>query len=523
MGDVKKRVLTKYELDAKQALAAATKLQKRMSLLGRTANKVTSRIGSLGRMLAVPAGLSLAGGVGLVKHIIDVGRSAEDAKLSLAEMLQAISRATNLNLSGFEQATAAAAKLREMFFSLARDSPLNARQIEDAFSRMSFSLSRAGISLADQVKLARDVAVADLSSIVKGTAAIDVQQILAGTATMKQITTKALQPIKEAAIKLGKSGKVREAADLIMRAVTLDPKALAARGKSAGGMIESFGDRLFKIKTKIAEPLLKFLVEKMEEWGDWLDKNQDKVKDIAMSIGKGIVKALKAVVKVVKFLADNWKTILTVVKTLAIVWIAGKLVSGISSLINLASRLAGVMRDVAAAARTASVASAAAGGGGRRKGGILGKVGKVAGAASLAVLAATEGETVGIGAAKLFTSAKEDRQIAQVAAIRASLGPKMTKAEYHAYIASTKRLPGEKKLEEDALKAQIDPTKAKRGRGRGGRTRVKTMEVERFEVRDRDFARLSTRFAVGVRRESRAMRQITGLGLGAGAIGVGVS
>lgn len=509
MPDVKKKVLTKYELDAKQANAAASKLQKRMGMLARASDKVTGRIGRLGRMLAAPAGLSLAGVGGLVKHLVDVGREGQDARLALAEMLQAVSRSTNMPLQGFERATAVAAKLREQFFLLARDSPLSAKGIQDAFMKMTFSLSAAGLSLQQQISLARDVAVADMSSLVKGTAAADVKQILTGTATVRQITTQALQGVKAEALKLAKKGKVQEAAALIAKAVTLDPKALEARGRSATGVIESFSDRLFQIKQKIAGPLMEFLVEKMEEWGAWLDANKEKVAETAKAIGEGIVRALKQVIKAVKWLADNWKTILSVVKVLATVWIAGKLVSGISTLISMASKFSTILRN-------------ARPGGGRGRG-LGGFLARGAGAVGLAVTAAELGEDVGEGLAGLFVGEKGRRTVERARAIEERIGPKMTTAEYKAYIASLsarKKASPKEKLEEDALAAQIDPVKQKR-RGKK-KQKVDRMEVKSMGITGTDARRLSTRFAVGVRRESRAMRQIVGMGLGAGAIGVGV-
>ena len=337
------------------------------------------------------------------------------------------------------------------------------------------------------------------------------------------IQTGLLKPIAKEVATLAKKGQMKEAAQIISKQLTPDPQLLKAYGSSASGMLATFTDKIKLLKEKVAGPLLEFLIKKTGEWADWLDKNQDKVEEIAKSIGKGIVNAVKAVMKAVKFLADNWKTILAVVKVLAGVWIAGKLVKGLSTIIGLAARFAGAMRSAAAAAASAS----GAGAGGGKGGGLLGKAGKAAGVIGLAVTAAELGGEVGTGLGKAFSSAESNKRIAQAERISARIGPSMSKEEYKAFMASQQRkgkAPSKEKLESDALKAQLDPTKVpkqRRGGGAGGR-KVKRMTVERFEVRDRDFSRLSSKFAVGVRRESRAMRQIAGLGLGAGAVGVGV-
>jgi len=517
VADINKTVKTTYKLDAKQAEQAAKRLRRRMGMLGRAADKVSGRIGGLGRMLAAPAGLGLAGAAGLVKHIVDVGREAQDSELQLTGLLQAVSRSSNLPLEGFEQARKTASALRQEFIRLAQDSPVAAKDVREAFEVAVFPLTGAGLSLEQQLKFARGVAVADLASVVKGTVASDVRQLFQGISNPRQIQTALLKPIAKQVADLAKKGNMAEAAKVISRQLTPDPKLLKAYGQSATGMLATLGDKIRIVKEKVAGPLLEFLIEKTSEWGEWLESNKDRVAEVAKEIGKGIVKAVKAVIKAVKFLADNWKTILTVVKVLAAVWIGAKLVKGLTTIISLASRFAGAMRAASAAAASAS---ATAGGGGR---GVLGKLGRVGGAIGLAATAAAVGEDVGEGLASVFAGKEGRSAVARLEKMKAE---SMTKDEYNAMMrqhAARKKKPSEKKLEEDALKAQIDPTKQKRrGGGGGGRMKVKKLEAASLEVRDRDFARASSRFVVGVRRESRAMRQIAGLGLGAGAVGVGV-
>ena len=518
MPDIKKKVLTKYEIDAKQAEKAAKRLRRRMGTLGRMADRVSKKIGGLGRMIAAPAGLGLAGAAGLVTHLVNVGREAQDAELQITGLLQGVSKSSNLPLEGFEKARKTASMLRQEFIRLAQDSPIAAKDVREAFEIGVFPLTRAGLSLSEQAEFARGIAIADLSNVVKGTTAADVRQLFQGISNPRMIQTGLLKPIAKEVATLAKRGDMAEAARVIQAQLKPDPKLLDAYGKSASGMIATLSDKIKLLKEKVAGPLLEFLVEKTSEWGAWLEANKDKAAEVAKEIGRGIVKAVKAVISGVKFLAKNWKTILTVVKVLAGVWIAGKLVKGLTAIIGLASRFAGAMRSAAAAAASAS--GAAGGAGGR---GILGKLGKVGGAVGLAATAAAVGEDVGEGLASVFAGKKGRAAVARLEAMKAE---SMTKAEYDALVRShamKRKKPSKEKLEEDALKAQLDPTKVKGARGGGGgRRKVKKMEVDSLEVKDRDFARTSTKFAVGVRRESRAIRQIAGLGLGAGAVGVGV-
>jgi hypothetical protein len=506
-GDITKNVRTKYWLDAKQLVAVSKKIERRMRKVARVADKVTKKIGAMGRMLAAPAGLGLAGAAGLVKHLVDVGREAQDAELQITGLLQGVSKSSNLPLAGFERARMTAAKLRQEFIRLAQDSPIAAKDVREAFEIAVFPLSRAGLSLQQQAEFARGVAIADLSNVVKGTTAADIRQLFQGISNPRMIQTGLLKPIARQVADLSKKGDFAQAAKVISEQLRPDPKLLKAYSTSASGMIATLGDKLKLIKEKIAGPLLDFLVAKTSEWGDWLDKNQDRVAEIAKDIGKGIVKGVKAIISAVKFLAKHWNTILTVVKTLAAVWIAGKLVSGLSSLISLASKFGQVLGN--AMGRTGGIKGAS----------LL----KGAGAIGLAVAAAEHGEDIGVGAAKLFSSEATNKKIAAAEAISARIGPSMTKAEYKRFMAGMRKKPSQQKTEDDALKAQLDPTKVKRKRaGGGGGTRVKKMSVDKLEVKDRDFARTSSKFVTGIRRESRATRQIAGLGLGAGAVGVGV-
>lgn len=532
MADITKRVKTRYELDATKAAAQAKILQRRMAKLGRAANKVTRGISGIGRALLLPAGLGIGAGVGLVKHLVDVGREAEDTKLQITGLLQSVSRSSNLPLEGFEKARETSARLRLEFIRLAKDSPIAARQVSEAFKIGVFPLSRAGISLAAQAEFARSVSIADLQNKVQGTAALDIKQILQGTATDKAITTSLLRPIAKAASKLAKSGELKAAVDLISTAITPDPKLLDAFRKSTSGTIATFSDKLRILKEKAAGPLLEFGVKKLSEWVDWLEKNEDKARDIAKAIGRGIVKAIKAVISVVKFLANNWETVLTIVKTLAVVWIAGKLVSGISSLISLASRLGSTLANVSTSISQAPGTIGATVG---RAGALVGGVGLVAaGGQAAAALVNKIAPKTGTGGAAGVSGVVQGFLQAGVIGGALNLVDLVTgggaPARFSAETGGKAIVSGVAKsfLKAGAaggqaadLEAAVDPTKAGRRRGGKGR-KVKKMIVEKFEVRDRDFARLSSKFVTGVRRESRATRQIAGLGLGAGAVGVGV-
>jgi hypothetical protein len=132
---------------------------------------------------------------------------------------------------------------------------------------------------------------------------------------------------------------------------------------------EEFGDSMDRLKATVQGfvygigaqlvPVLKPLVEKMRAWlianrevaaqdiGDairaivdaardlwnWLDRNRDTIREFAST-------SFKALKSAVLFLRDNWEGILTTVKILAGVWVAGKFVTGINGALKVANALA---------------------------------------------------------------------------------------------------------------------------------------------------------------------------------------
>jgi hypothetical protein len=492
--DIVKKVKTKYTIDDQQAVARAKALRKQLDLVGRASRKITGKLGGMFRAIAQPLGLLGGAGVlGLTKGLVDIGRAAQDAELQLTGLLQGVSRSSNLPLQGFAAARSTAADLRQEFIKLARDSPIAAKDVREAFEVGIFPLTRAGLSLRKQAEFARGIAIADLSNVVKGTAAADVRQLFQGISNPRMIQTGLLKPIAKEVAGLAKKGRMAEAAKAIMDQLRPDPELLKAYSSSASGMIATLGDQVKQLGETAAKPLLEFLVKKTKEWSKWLDKNKDRVKEIAKNVGRALVKGIKAVIKAVKFLAENWKTILTIVKVLVGVWILGKMVSAITAVVRVVSRLGSMLGKIG-------------------KKGILGKLGRGAGYVGAAVAAATEGEAVGEAAAGLFISEAQKKALERQAGIqwRGKRAPTIEEVR-----AARKQEAAER---QKTLEMELDPTKMKR-QGRKGQ-RVNRMTVERFEVRDKRFRRFSTRFVAGIRRESRAQRQVVGLGLGVGAVGV---
>lgn len=490
LADVVQYVNTFWRIRDKQALLAAKRMQRQFQVLAATATGTAKAISKIGRALVTPFGMGVgvfAAG-GLVKYIADAGIKAEETRLNIAALIQQASRASNLPFEGFDSAIEAAEELRLHFRELAIESPVTSKKISESWEQTAFFLSQAGLGLKEQSEFARDIAVMEKQlGRAPGTVGRDVRQIFQGRYSVREIQTPVLQDVAEQAAKMVRSGKIEEASKLLKEKLAPDKKLLEAYAESYGGLVTTISDRLLILREEASKPLLEYIKGQLAEWVVWIKENKQEAKEFATALGKGIVSALKAIIRLVKFIARNWETIVTTVKTLATVWILGTLGGAVLNVIGLVKTLSGAF-------------SAA----GLRLRGILGMVGKL-GLAGAAVGGALEyGEAVGEGVARWFTTTAEDKSIAR------GIKGQMTIAQGEEWIKQAKK----RKSADRYLAKMIDPTPLKKQKGGGGgRMKVRELIVDKMSARDRDFARLSTPASRQIQKESFARRPLAGLGL----------
>jgi hypothetical protein len=507
--DVVQFVKTFWVIKDQQALIAAKRMQKQFLTLSAIANRTAAAISRVGSALLTPFGVALGGfaAFGLVKHLVDVGREAEKAELNIAALLQQASRESNLPFRDFERAADAAHTLRLRFKEIAVESPATARNIQDAFGATTFFLSQAGISLEKQVEFSRDIAVIEKQlGRSKGTVARDVRQILTGRGSIREIQTPVLQEIAKETAKLAKSGKLSEAAKKIKDKLTPDKRLLDAYKESFEGLTTTMSDRLRFLKEDAAKPIMEFISGKLREWIKWLKENKEKAKEFAQALGRGVVRALKAIISLVKSIHKHWSAIVRVIKTLVRLWLLTKAVGAIIKIIGLLF----VLKQAFAAASLSAA-------------GILGPLGLII--IALAAIVAFFPEIIdgfkriSEGFAE-FVATKGGRLDKVIQFKKKQDAANLARAEQ---FAST----GKKILEGKALEgkvdlgAPVDPTK-RRGFGAGkgrGKMKVRELIVDKMSARDRDFARLSTPAARRITDDSFARRPLAGLGLAVSTTG----
>ncbi len=486
----------------------------------------------MGSALLSPFGVGIAGAAafGLVKHLVDVGSAAEDSKLSLTALIQQASRDSNLPFAGFDRASMAATALRDKFRELAVDSPVSAKAIRTSFESTAFFLSKAGLSLEQQSVLARNIALVDKQLGKKGTTGRDVAQILAGRGGVSVIQSPLLKGIAKEAAALAKSGDVAGAAKLIQEKLTPDPALLKAYGNSFGGLVSNMSEQLLVLKEEASKPVMEFISEKLREWVMFLKENKELAKEFAKTFGRAVVSALKAVVRLVKFIAKNWETIVDTVQTLAAVWIGAKLVAALTTVIGLAVTFdktlaaAGVTAGkLGSRLRAAGALGAAAAAGAAAGAGVNVVVNAIADATRPSVellkslpklrkkFISEKGRAP--GAAELVTFAVRERIAGRALLVEANRRTRVGLAA-----------AADRKAITSVLEQEFDPLRGPRRGGGGGRRvkkmRVQTMLVDKLRPRDRDFARLSTPATTGIGRESFARRPLAAAGLAIASTGI---
>ena len=510
LGKLRARAARIGRIRAKAARAERDRLKETARLRGvmmghrRTAIKQMRTMGRIAKA-------GLIGGAGVVAGLMAVGKAAQDSELRISGLLQKNSQLFGGEFKGFKQAHSAAKGLRMEFREMARTSPVGSRAIESSFVSMTTELSRGGIGLKQQKELAKQAAVADLGNATKGTAARDVSQLLRGRAG-KDITTPALvgQTAKDIAA-LAKSGKIKEAAAAISKVLKPSKELEQAYASSFTGATSSLKDSLLEAGETAAAPLMKTLADGAKDLLKWMTANRQRVKQIARSIGTGIVKGLKIAGKIVKSIADNWQLVAGALKIAATVY-----------LVRMASTMIGLVASSAAYARNMAAGSAAG-----ARGGKAGE-GKAAGAGiggAALILAGVYEAATGIAGS---VDKSQQKGINRTAAIREQIAFTQTDKAHRAKTKARNEaiwkkagIKGFGKQRPDVETGKFagapptDPRDKRGGGGGGGTMKVRKFIADNVELSERGTTRLMSpviRDLARVIRSNNPMSTQVGLG-----------
>jgi hypothetical protein len=404
-GDVIKRVRTRFIVEGERNIVRAVRTinkvrmtafraqKKRLQVLTSLAAGYQARLARIARTLSLPLVAGGLLGAGFIRSIGRAGLELEKLDLISADLIQKASKSGG-PFTDFDRALAVVPALRREMEKLAIQSPATSEDLRESFNDFTIFMSQAGLTLREQAQLALKAATVDVTSPVKGTVSRDIRQIMSGRAPLKEIQTPTLKLVAKDAAKLAFDGEFRRAADMISSALEPDPELLRLFGTSAVGMIATAEDRLLQLKRRAAEPVMKYVAERLEYFNKLLNSRAGE--RMAEDIGNKLVGALRTAESLVVGAFEHWQGIKATIAVIGTGYLVAGLIRAIGTLVTLSelfkvNMLAGALTGGAGALTGGAGSLLGAGGAGAAAAGgagAAGAAGVAAGVAGLAVMAA---------------------------------------------------------------------------------------------------------------------------------------
>jgi hypothetical protein len=531
-GTITKQIREEFVLDTRRADKSMDSLGRRARRLGTTFSGLKRTVGGLGRTLSGPfAMLGVGGAIGgltaLTSHLVGVARETEQTDMRLASLLQGAARITSAPWKTFGEASALAKQLRVEAEEMAVKIPGTGQDIVESLEGIAFATAKAGKSPRVMLELARDITVLQkVSGLAKGTVAKDVRDILSGKFSAAETQTPILMARGKEIAELAKTD-VGAAIVELQKLIKVPQAQLDAFGDSFEGKLTTAQMLLKQLSRKAAEPLMTFLIEKLEEAYNWFQANREEAEKIAREVGEGIVDAIKTVVRLSKFVLDNWEAIAAAAASFATVSLV-KAVAQMGMLVVQAGQFVAQLLRGKAIAATTQVGGGVGGAG--RVGGaarLLGFAGAaIAGKEILEEIDPTHQSVAEAGRRKeRFQAMTGESALFWVSAMARERGEADPIAWLHGPPEEQGQIAGDAagKAMSNMLEQSFAPTptakeekKKKRKRGGGRRReRVKTLEVDRIEFKGDSLARMASPLVLGVQQRAAIDRPLSAtIGLG---------
>lgn len=319
-------VRVRYTMDDR-AGKATSKMVGETQKLGAEVEKTRKGYLGLGAAVVSAFGARMAG-----KALIGFNSTVEDTKNQIAGML-ALTKKTDLS--------AELGNADRLFGNLQkRANTLPGTTME--YARMAGMLTQpiidAGLGMKDLEDITiNSVVGAKALGVEWQAAARDIDQALRGQYhSVDQFTGKLLGSIgykgEEGRAKFNAMGAEQRAAEL-KRALTQKQltQLASAQGQTFSGALSTLQDSLEQFVGKVGVPLFKAITAELKNWNAWIDKNSDRVDEIAKSIGQGLVDGFRFVKDVLSFLVSHADLFITIGKVWAGVKIGSLLGGGFAA------------------------------------------------------------------------------------------------------------------------------------------------------------------------------------------------
>lgn len=320
------------------------------------------------------AGLGIGGM--MAKGFVDAAREADNARMSIATMIQSADRIVKGPFSGVQESFTLTTDLIKQMRQAALDTPAGFDDIQRSFRDIAVPARMAGSSYKDIIDMSSSMSTLNkVLGFDEGVVSRDVQQLLRGD--IGDVQTPMLRAIRLELQKKFKEGKQPEMLKMIRGALTIDPEMQRVFENSPEGRISQMRDEWEMFKAEAGSPVLAWINDELKKALDYIRANRDEVKRWAKALGEGVVDALKWIKDALKWVIDNREDIIGWAK-----WLASA--AGLAVIASTISSIVGGLRTIISLGP--GVAAALSGGGGGalgKAGGAIGKAGRFLGNAGL--------------------------------------------------------------------------------------------------------------------------------------------
>lgn len=306
------------------------------------------------RVLGITAvsGAAAVFGLGaMAKGLVDISAKTETANLGMALMIQSAERLRGRVVPVGEAIGEAASTMNDLR-KAARDTPGTLDQVRDAYQAIMGPGLRSGMSRAEIVKIAAQIATQDALSDTPGLVIRDVSQALRGRNDADSGVLQMSGVVPKAA-ELARKGKHGDSLRMLAGALKVDDGFLKASGESFEGRMATFNDQVDELKRKAGGPLFKFATEELAKMSAWLDTNQEQVVAMAKTIGETLLGAIKSVIKGLEWMYENRERIILWAKMLVGAAVLVKAVDMMGSMVKAMKAMIGLAPTLATAFTTA--------------------------------------------------------------------------------------------------------------------------------------------------------------------------
>lgn len=292
-------VLTKFRAHTGALDAAVIRSTRYIARMG---DRVTRVVGSVARIGTSALGIAGIGGLGYAAYrttrtMIELNRETESSRIGIATMLQQASHGGRGPFGDFNRALGEATKLQREFEVRGAKLPGTTDDFRRSFELLLPTLAKTGAGIEDVLGLSERVVVAAKVGNVYGgteTVARDINQILAGRVNEREISTGALRDPAKQIAEMARKDRA-EAVRMINKALQVSPAALAEFERSFDARSSTFEDNIKRFLRSAGGPVFEWVNEKLGGWNNWLERNADKVKEIAKEVGSRIVTGIQDV------------------------------------------------------------------------------------------------------------------------------------------------------------------------------------------------------------------------------------